>query len=134
MREKVVVVHPSMIAKDLASGLSASRRKEAEDALASIQGAFNKAKRVTVVDHHERDYKRGFFKLKDASTEADLILLQEDDTTFLENFIEPGDNVEIMGADRNLCVKWAVNTAKRAGAKVRSPKTGTFRIKDWLEK
>lgn len=126
MVKKIVVVHPKCIEDELRrTDLPQHRRVEAERALRLCNEAVVNAKNLVVTDDLEPSQKK-WGRLKKPAKEGDVYLLKGDDTVFLRDCMQKGDEVEIMGAYRDLCVNWAKNDCEKAGARVTVSAEGTF--------
>lgn len=125
MAEKKVIIHPDCIKNELRrKNVSSERRVDLENALSLIKSTLRNAKNLVITDNIP--LKRGTFALDRKYLEGDIYLLREDDPVFLKDCVQSGDEVEVYGAYRDYCIKFAVDCIKSTGATVKISEKGTI--------
>jgi hypothetical protein len=124
MAEKKVVVHPGRIMAELQrKNISPRRRGYLENAMQVIDSTLNSAHRLVVTE--DIPVRPGSLTLGKKYLDGDVYLLREDNTTFLRDCVQEGDDVEVFGAYRRICVRWAIDDIKSTGANAIVSRRGT---------
>ena len=114
MAEKTFIIHPSIIQKDLLrSNLPDLDRLNAEVALTVIQSTLASATNLVVAD--DLPLQGNMFRLETPAMNGDVYLLRQSDPGVVQDCVQPGDKVKLMGAFTGICLGWADDAARDGG-------------------
>lgn len=130
MPYKKIVIHPNLIEWELSDeNLHPDDREEAETALRKCNEAIANATNLVITDDLPAAKGR-YARLENPNYNGDVYLLRDDNPLILRDCLQPGDDVEILGAYRDICVKLASVSAEEAGAKATISERGTYQGKE----
>src|SRR3989344_3428378 len=101
-KEKIVIVHPELVEADHPAATQIQQ---------VIAEAEQSGKKIVYTDDIPLSPQE-WGHLAEPQFDADILVLREDNTVYLQDCIEAGDLVTIYGAYREICVRFAAMDAE----------------------